>query len=411
MVTTRNKAVLQARDCDLLHDLSRRGILYFLDNQLDSGLILDRQSNHGATTGAGWASTGDGWANTADGWASTAATGMGLIAIALAALPPYSLIDRREASRRISRALALGNGRVPRIDGIMPHFLDIKTLVPRGSDAYSTVDTAWLIAGGLVAAKLLGSSRLRNRAYALYRGIDWRSWSKDNLIRHGADEKGNRFSATWDRLNAETAFMYLLAIGAPEPLALAPESMRSLKSFVGKAGSHEFASADLGLFTSQYSLEILDPSLMTGSAIDLAETARKAIRANQEVCLSASRRFTTYRKVWGLSAGDGPDGYQDYGPEKIDGTAHVTATIGSLAWAPELVMENIHKALALEGVSGRYGLSNINLDRGFISPDVVGIDIGMALMACDNLLHGSRIKEAFHSLACIRTAIARLNRG
>lgn len=399
---TNTMTALQKEVCRILLDLQNRGIMYFLQNQLDNGLILDRQKNHGPRLDSYWT--------------STAATGMGLIAIALAASKPYGLISKRQAAFRIGKTLDCAKSRLPRLKGIAPHFVDGKSLQTCGFDAYSTIDTAWLIAGALISTKILKNSRLLCQAYALYRDIDWRYWStawfdkNEPLILHGAHPGGQRFKTSWDRLNAETAFMYLLAIGANENKALSPQSWHRLGSFVSTTGNQSFASADLGLFTSQYSLEILSSSKLPFSNLDLAEQARKAALANHFVSSSAAKRFRTYEKFWGLSAGDGPDGYIDYSPDEHDGTANLTASLASIAVAPELVMSNVRNAVACNQppLLGKYGFSNVNLDKNWRSEDIVGIDVGMAVMAIDNFFHKGRIRQAFHSLRAVQNSLKRL---
>src|SRR5262249_51452435 len=69
---------LTPAEWSLLLRLQRLALRYFLENQLAGGLVLDRQRNHGPRA--------------ASGLCSTAATGMGLIALALAAAPPYRLL-------------------------------------------------------------------------------------------------------------------------------------------------------------------------------------------------------------------------------------------------------------------------------------------------------------------------------
>src|SRR5271165_2903349 len=73
---------LSPSDRALLFGLQRQALGYFLDNQVPSGLLLDRQSNFGPLRGSGWC--------------STAATGMGLVALALAAAAPYRLLSPAE---------------------------------------------------------------------------------------------------------------------------------------------------------------------------------------------------------------------------------------------------------------------------------------------------------------------------
>ena len=125
----------------------------------------------------------------------------------------------------------------------------------------------------------------------------------------------------------------------------------------------------------------------------------------------AARSFATYRRFWGLSDGDGPDGYRAYSPTlPLDGTAHLSATTAAVAHDLPAVWENLQEAerdRAL-GARGRYGFSNVNLDRHWVSPDVVGIDAGAAVLALDNFLMGDRVRQVFHALPCVGRALGRL---
>src|SRR5205823_7420793 len=97
-----------------------------------------------------------------------------------------------------------------------------------------------------------------------------------------------------------------------------------------------------------------------------------ATAANHDACRQAAETFATYRRYWGLSAGDGPgdppapDTYRIYAPAgPMDGTAHLTAALASMAYHPEAVLENVRAADRDRDLIplGRYGLSNINVDR------------------------------------------------
>src|ERR1700691_1228843 len=108
-------ASLSSSDRVLLRHLQRRALNYFLDNQLPNGLVLDRQTNHGPSR--------------EEGTLSITATGMGLIAIALASASPYRLITEQEAIDRVRMALETGLERIPVDHGIMLHFVDRETLL------------------------------------------------------------------------------------------------------------------------------------------------------------------------------------------------------------------------------------------------------------------------------------------
>ncbi len=403
-------ASISKTDQCLLRQFQRRGLRYFLENQGVDGLVQDRQSNHGPIRGGEPL--------------SLSATGMGLIAIALSSAEPYHLIPRAEAIDRVRKAVETGLNRVPNDRGILPHFVHPETLRPVGDDAFSTVDTSWFIAGALWAAKFLGDDELVNLADQIYKRVDWRYWSKPSnslepwQIRHGKNGRGQFLPCRWDRANGETVMMYVLAAGADTDRAMPGETWKSLQPFYGEVAGYRFNNADLGLFVFQYGLDLLDLGRwQSPTGLDLMAEAGIAAMANHDACHESADRFRTYRVHWGLSAGDGPgvttgsDAYCDYSPSKsLDGTAHLTATLASVAHHPELVLENIRPALSTGKTSplGRYGLSCVNRDHGWVGRDMVGIDAGALVLALDNVLVEDRVRTVFHEIASVRQGLERL---
>ena len=397
-------------DRGLLRLLQRRALRYFLENQGADGLVQDRQANFGPTRQVGPL--------------SISATGMGLIAVSLASAPPYRLIPRREAVSRVRAALATALERLPVDHGVFPHFVDRESLKPLGEDAFSTVDTSWLLAGALWSASFLGDGELVDLADQIYNRVDWRHWSVATdpetpwLIRHGKGPRGEFLPCSWDRANGETLMMYVLAAGAEDDRAIPGESWRSLRPFYGEVAGHRFNNADLGLFVFQYGLDLLDLARWRSpDGLDLVAEASVATLANRDACRASADRFRTYRRHWGLSAGDGPghppglDAYNDYSPAKaLDGTAHLTATLASIAHQPDAVLDNVRAAMAGDRPSplGRYGLSCVNDDRAWIARDMVGIDSGAAALALDNVLMEDRVRTVFHELPCVRKGLERL---
>jgi hypothetical protein len=398
---------LTPAEWSLLSRLQRLALRYFLENQLTSGLVLDRQRNHGPRAAAGLC--------------STAATGMGLIALALAAAPPYRMLPRGEAVTRIRAALETAWGRLPHTRGIMPHFVHRDGVTPAGSDPRSTIDSAWLLAGGLWAAQFLREPALERLAGRLYDRVDWRYWSVPDgcgLLRHGEGPDGRFLDSTWDRLNGETIHLYVLAAGAAASRALAPAVWGALRPCYGNVAGLRFNNADLGLFVFQYGLDLLDlTAWRPPGEVDLEAEAAVAAEANRRACRQRADGFRTYRRFWGLSAGDAPgtDGarlayccHSPAGP--IDGTAHLTATLASAARHPAAVLEQVQEAVRDRdlGACGRYGLSSVNLDRRWIGPDMIGIDAGAAVLALDNLLMAGRVRAVFHRVGCVRAGCERL---
>lgn len=418
---------LIARNKWLLMQLQRKTLSYFLDNQLEHGLILDRQANHGPLR--------------VDGLCSTSATGMGLIALALASTPEYSMLTRRDASRRVRKALETALV-LPHDHGIMPHFTTADGRTPVGTDRLATIDSAWLIAGGLLAAQLPWMHDCRKKANELYERADWRFWTiasrfadllnqkgdmndtirsraSEDWLLHGEREDGTFLPSHWDLMNAETAFMYVLATGGKRKRGLRPVIWDNLKSFHDRQGAK--ISRELGLFVHQYSIELINFSkIPLPGGMSMQATCRRGVERNYLCSRRQGLRFKTFRRFWGISAGDGPpntpgrpDEYRAYAPlepASIDGTAHVLSSVASVRLVPELVLLNMLEAESLPSATGRYGYSNINLDRNWFSRDVVGIDAGAAMMALDNAMHHNRIPSMFHEVPAVKRAIERMTR-
>jgi hypothetical protein len=401
---------LPAADHLFLLSLQCQALRFFVDNQQPCGLVLDRQSNHGPRR--------------THGLCSTTATGMGFIALALAAGPPYHLLSPRDSCQRLRHGLEAARDRLPHDHGMLPHFVHSSTGVILGDDVVSTVETAWLVAGALWAAAYLEDPALEALAQELYGRINWQYWTapsepfSNGLLRHGKHTEGSFLPWCWDRLNGETAFMYVLAAGAEAGRAIAPESWSRLRPFAGTVAGLHFNNADLGLFVFQYGLDLLDLGRWRAPGeTDLWAEAAIAAHANEQACWDAAESFATYRHYWGLSAGDGPgeesggDVYRAYSPAgPIDGTAHLTAALASVAHRPESVLENLRRASHDRSLEprGRYGFSGVNVDRDWVGRDMVGIDAGAAVLALDNFLHGGRVRAVFHELECVRRALERL---
>jgi hypothetical protein len=179
-----------------------------------------------------------------------------------------------------------------------------------------------------------------------------------------------------------------------------------------------FISADLGLFVFQYGFELLDLAhWQEPGRLDLHEQAALATEANIRVCRAAANRFETYRHYWGLSAGDGPGDrvgaavYRSYAPgEPLDGSAHLTASLASIAHNPEQVLKNLITAQRDTRFCslGRYGFSSINVDRDWVGRDMVGIDAGAAILALDNFLFDNRVRHVFQTVPCVQQGLRRI---
>lgn len=393
-------------DNDFL-SIQARGFDYFIQNQTEEGLFLDRQTNGGPRIPR------------EKEICSTAATGMGFISLALAAGHNYG-ISHDQAVARCARGFQTVLHDLPQDHGLYPHFVEGgSALRSWGDDAISTIDSAWLIAGAGCAAELLHDDQLRQLFSQMYQRVDWGYWTGKTedtsnagnpLLVHGKDKAGRFFPCRWDKLNCEHLFMYILAAGAEKGKSVPADTLDKLQLFMKEIGGISCASGDLGLFVHQSPLVDLDRYRNPGP-VDLRENNMRATRLNIAACMNLAQRYQTYESLWGISAGDGDGGnYKESTPLDCDGTAHVTATVASIEYATREVAHNIFEAGNVPGLLGRYGFSNVKKANGtyLINREVVGFDIGAAVIALENFCNGKRVRNAFHSLLPVQRGVASL---
>ena len=131
--------------------------------------------------------------------------------------------------------------------------------------------------------------------------------------------------------------------------------------------------------------------------------------------------FKTFGELsWGLTACDGPKEYSGlYGAAPNggmsdddaavnDGTIALCGAIGSLPFAPKLVLDTMdYYYTTLDGkLFGGYGFyDSYNLENGtWIGTDYIGIDKGISLLMIENY-RSELVWEVFMDLKCIDKAI------
>ena len=121
--------------------------------------------------------------------------------------------------------------------------------------------------------------------------------------------------------------------------------------------------------------------------------SKEAVWINRQYCLdNADKRKTYAPDIWGLNACDYPDGYKAFAaPGDEDGTVSPTGAIAALLFEPALARRAGQAMYTRYGdkIWGRYGFADaFNVDRDWYDPDVIGIDLGMALLAIEDARTG-----------------------
>jgi hypothetical protein len=392
----------------LFQDLQSSAFAYFQHetNPLN-GLVLDK---------------------TASDWpASIAATGLALasypVAVERGLMSKAAALERTLATLRFFWNSEQG----PQADatghrGFYYHFLDMQTGRRAWDCELSTVDSAFLLAGGLSAAAYFGDDtppqrEIRELAEALYRRADWK-WAQNGgkTITHGWRPEHGFLPFRWEGFD-EALLLYVLALGSPTH-AVGEDSYAAWASSYEWKRCYDIDYLYAGpLFTHQLSHVWLDlrgiqDAFMRDRGIDYAENSRRATHVQQRYAIDNPLRFKGYgRESWGITASEGPGpavlqldgvarrfyGYEGRGaPYGIDdGTLAPWAVVASLPFAPEIVLPAVHHyvhGLNLHA-GNRYGFKctfnptfpdTRSAGAGWVSPFHLGLNEGPIVLMVEN---------------------------
>ncbi|MDN5782569.1 MAG: hypothetical protein L0H23_11220, partial [Luteimonas sp.] len=322
--------------------------------------------------------------------------------------------------------------------GFYYHFLDMQ----KGQRyepwvELSSVDTALMMMGVLFTRGYYDrddprEQEIREIADELYRRVEW-PWLqvRPPLISMGWYPEAGFIEHDWTGYN-EAMLVYILALGSPthpiEPDAWAAWASTYDDSW-GQFEGQEYLNFG-PQFGHQYSEVWIDfrgiqDEYMRARGIDYFENSRRATLAQRTYAIENPMKWKGYgENVWGLTASDGPQRtMQLYNGEERefrhysargaglrdaydDGTIAPTAAIGSLVFAPEVVIP------ATVEMHDRYGdflyssygfLDSFNPsfsydiplktgrlvpDKGWVASDYIGIDQGPILTMIANYRNG-----------------------
>lgn len=313
-----------------------------------------------------------------------------------------------------------------------------------GTSEVSTVDTAILVIGALVAGEYFEGA-VKTLADEIYANIDWTfflnattyqyhmGWkpesSRDYLMSTGGGFISN---ATYNMYTDEIFLISFLALGTHSNSADVLNSCfafsRDKKSYKMKQGDHVGETVDVvssyfgAMFTYLYAHCFFDfetlgedkpgnvPALAITEPINWWENSVNAIRANKDFCHDRSKYFPYSMddgKSWGISACQLPSGRYEglfgapptsNGPGH-DGTVAVTMPICALPFYKDsevLGLEDNEGFKAIDyyyrhfksDLYGTYGFYGSYNHKGEFSSTYLGIDVGSALLLLENYRTG-----------------------
>lgn len=387
-------------------------------------------------------------------------------------------ISREQGERRCVQVIeALLRSTRNRKEGLFFHFLEQDTLDTRPfADVVSTIDSAILFAGILTAASYFGGE-VQQLADGVFAAANWPfftipandpdpwqrgfvslGWEPNDWI-NAPTGPGTLLNAVWIGAADEERLVYFLAAAAPDAARrLDPDRYYRLWRNMGQWG-------DLGpmtqlggpLFTSFFAHLWIDYAAIGReqgpdrpdargygfrTPTDWWENSRRQVKLHRGKALLENPGFDTVTaQSWGMSASDGPTGYNvpglfppplplagaapfvDVRPWAVadnwlNGTVAPYTAGSAIMFEPALAIEALRYFRGLDGTGGTPALwtgvhgfkDAYNLDSGptpWVAPDRVSIDQGPLLIAIENARSGL-IWRVFHRHRYVRDAMERL---
>lgn len=372
-----------------------------------------------------------------ESFSSIAATGFGLSAYIVGVERGW--ITRAQARERVIKTLDVLKNlpQGPQATGVAGykgwfyHFLDSKTALRYDKVELSSIDTGLLMAGVLSCMTYFdqddtSEKAIREAADFLYRRVEW-DWylNEHNRMSMGwFPERDGFLCADWRGYN-EAMLINIMALGSPTH----PAPTEIWESWCKPYYRAKFKGQDMvnfgPLFGHQYShcwidFKGIQDEYMREMGIDYFENSRRATLAQRQYGIENPSKFVGYNdKIWGLTAGDGPDAEMMHNGRKIfcpgygargvaidyledDGTIAPTAAVSSMPFAPEVCLPTL-EAMWNRWPVGKYGFFDgynetfTDVEHSpkaqkqypyFVDKDYLGIDQGPIVIMMENYRSG-----------------------
>jgi hypothetical protein len=341
---------------------------------------------------------------------SIAAVGFGLTAIGIGI--DHGWISRTQGVARVLTTLNtfLSGPQGPGTSGVIGykgwfyHFLDMNTALRAGSEL-SSIDTTLLLSGILYSKQYFNGTNtdetsIRTMSDAIFNRVDW-NWMAQgtDAVSMGWFPPGSFIAGNWVGYD-EGMILYLLGLGiATNPLPASAWSYWTSGYTWATYYGESFVPFP-PLFGHEYSHCWIDfrhiaDAYMNSQSSTYFENSRRAALAQRAYCIANPANpplgWVGYSgNVWGLTACDGPTGYNAHGaPPALndDGTIAPTAPGGAMAFTPEYSLPTLQYFYSQfrRNIWTAYGFRDaFNLSVQWYGSDELGIDQGPIVIMIEN---------------------------
>lgn len=350
----------------------------------------------------------------APGVASIASVGFALTAYPIGV--EYGYVSRDDARARADGTLDTLLA-MERVEGFFYHFVDMQTGARAWQSEVSSIDTAILMLGVLTAGDYFGGD-VQRKAQQLYADVNW-PWMIDparNMFYMAYKPEQGHFGH-WD-FYAEQLMLYVLAAGSDTY----PVDATPYYTFIRHSGRYgdgeRFIHSWFGsIFTYQFSHAWIDfRGIVDREGVNWFDNSVAASLAHVAFASDNAARYATLGpNAWGLTASDGPDGYNglygappsgyDNSAHRVDDTIPPAGAIGSIIFVPDAAAAALQNYYAIDALRSDYGYGFVdayNLSADWFASDVIGIDKGISLLMLANYE-----RDLVHTIVMQNTYITR----
>lgn len=359
--------------------------------------------------------------------ASTAAVGFAFCAYVIGVERGYITFD--EGFSRVMKTLHTLKS-VDSYRGFWVHFMNQETLESKNCE-YSTIDTAILLMGAIVAGEYF-AGEVKRLVNEFVENVDWewlittKNGKKIFRMAYSKEvfkDNDGWCKATWEEY-AEQLMMYILYAGQSESdEKLARELYFGFeRRFGGYKGENLVYCFGNALFIHQFTHCFFDfRKYVDSRGFDWFKNSINATLANRQFCIDQKWSKTYGENAWGLTAFEAEDGYKVLGAppfgwdgkeveQELDGSVPPYAALTSIVFTPEESIEALKYYASMPELKGKYGFTDcFNFEKEpFFSKKYLGIDKGPTIVMLENFMNGTIWKYFMQSDVCQR-AIKVLN--
>ncbi|WP_374332639.1 glucoamylase family protein [Aestuariivirga sp.] len=354
---------------------------------------------------------------------TTGGTGFGIMAMIAGAergfLARSDLVQRVAAICRFLEA-------APRHRGAFAHWMNgssgATVAFSTRDDGGDIVETAFLMMGLITARQYLQASApaLARRIDELWRGVDWAGYCPEpnRFLWHWSETQGFGMALQLRGWH-EALVAFVLGAGSPtHPIDVRAYSEGWKDSPTFRNGQVYYRiRLPLGppmggpLFFAHYSFMGIDPRGLGEGGIDYWAQNRAQVRINRAHCIANPHGFAGYgADCWGLTASDGPHGYEAFSPGNDKGVIAPTAALASMPYAPAAALAALRRFDSYQGGAlwGDFGFRDaFCAQEGWIATSHLAINQGPIVAMIENHRSGL-LWRLFMSAPEVRLGLGRL---